>query len=115
MTDLAKHLRRLARDVAYTEGHAQVMQAAADALDAADARRTYIDVVIDGPPEHEAGRFVEVEAPDGSSIAVGSWIDRRDGYWALRIPVQLESPADLLTRRARRDAAFDALYEPDDA
>lgn len=46
----------------------------------------YIDVLFDGPPSHESGRFVEVEAPDGSSINAGEWIDRGDGLWALRIP-----------------------------
>jgi hypothetical protein len=45
----------------------------------------FIDVVFDGPPGHEPGRFVEVEDPNGASIGVGEWIDRGDGYWALRI------------------------------
>ena len=47
----------------------------------------YIDVVFDGPPSHESGRFVEVEDPSGASIGVGEWIDRGNGLWALRIPV----------------------------
>ena len=51
----------------------------------------FIDVVFDGPPSHEAGRFVEVEDPNGASIAVGEWIDRGDGLWALRIPLLSES------------------------
>lgn len=46
----------------------------------------YIDVVFDGPPSHESGRFVEVEDPNGQNISVGQWIDRGDGLWALRIP-----------------------------
>lgn len=45
----------------------------------------YIDIVFDGPPSHESGRFVEVENPQGESIRVGEWIDRGDGLWALRI------------------------------
>ena len=44
-----------------------------------------IDVVFDGPPAHEAGRFVEVENSDGSSIGVGKWVERDDGLWALRM------------------------------
>jgi hypothetical protein len=44
-----------------------------------------IDIVFDGPPGHKAGRFVEVEDADGKSIKVGKWIDRGDGYWALRL------------------------------
>lgn len=45
----------------------------------------YIDIVFDGPPGHESGRFVEVEDSTGKSIHVGEWIQREDGYWALRI------------------------------
>lgn len=46
----------------------------------------HIDVVFDGPPGPEAGRFVEVEDSTGASISMGEWIERDDGYWALRIP-----------------------------
>lgn len=46
----------------------------------------FIDIVFDGPPSNESGRFVEVENPQGQSISVGEWIDRGDGLWALRIP-----------------------------
>ena len=45
-----------------------------------------IDIVFDGPPGPVAGRFVEVEDDSGASIGVGEWIERDDGYWALRIP-----------------------------
>ena len=34
----------------------------------------YFDVLFDGPPSHESGRFVEVENPRGESIRVGEWI-----------------------------------------
>ena len=51
----------------------------------AGERHLFIDIVFDGPPGPEAGRFVEVENPDGASISVGEWIDRGDGFWALRI------------------------------
>lgn len=47
---------------------------------------SYIDVVFDGPPGHESGRFVEVEDSDGRSISFGEWLQRPDGYWALRFP-----------------------------
>ena len=46
----------------------------------------HIDVVFDGPPSHEAGRFVEVEDARGCSIKVGEWVEREDGLWALRVP-----------------------------
>ena len=44
-----------------------------------------INIIFDAPPSHESGRFVEVETDDGKGIKVGEWIDRKDGYWALRI------------------------------
>jgi hypothetical protein len=47
----------------------------------------YVDIVFDGPPGHEAGRFVEAESPAGTSVRIGEWIDRGDGCWALRIPL----------------------------
>ena len=63
---------------------------------------TTIDIVFDGPPAHESGRFVEVEDKDGKSISVGEWIQRSDGYWVLRIP----DPRALV---AERDAAVTLL------
>jgi hypothetical protein len=46
-----------------------------------------IDVVFDGPPGPESGRFVEVEDEAGRSIELGEWVERPDGYWALRLQV----------------------------
>ncbi len=46
---------------------------------------SYVDIVFDGPPSHEAGRFVETEDAKGSSIKFGEWVHRDDGYWVLRI------------------------------
>ena len=45
-----------------------------------------IDIVFDGPPSHESGRFVEVEDEHRRGIRIGEWIERDDGLWALRIP-----------------------------
>lgn len=45
----------------------------------------HIDIVFDGPPSHESGRFVEVEDEIGASVKVGTWIEEGD-YWRLRIP-----------------------------
>jgi len=43
-----------------------------------------IQIVFDGPPSHESGRFVEVEdAVTGESIKWGEWIEAPDGYWHL--------------------------------
>ena len=45
-----------------------------------------IDIVFDGPPGPEAGRFVEVEETlTGRSVAIGEWVNRDDGYWVLRL------------------------------
>jgi hypothetical protein len=46
----------------------------------------YVEIVFDGPPGPESGRFVEVEDEGGHSIRVGEWIQRGNGFWALRIP-----------------------------
>lgn len=54
----------------------------------------YIDVVFDGPPSHESGRFVEVEDAQGRSINFGEWVERADGYWCLRIPDSRELEAE---------------------
>ena len=48
-------------------------------------KRAAINIIFDGPPGPEGGRFVEVETDDGHSIKVGEWIERTDGLWALRI------------------------------
>lgn len=49
--------------------------------------REYINVIFDGPPSNKSGRFVETETDDGKGIAIGEWIERPDGLWALRIPL----------------------------
>ena len=49
-----------------------------------------IHVVFDGPPEHVAGRFVEVETPDGQGVHAGEWKQREDGYWVLVLNVLAE-------------------------
>ena len=47
-----------------------------------------INLVFDGPPAPDGPRLVEVETDDGHAIDIddlGEWVDRGDGYWALRI------------------------------
>lgn len=44
-----------------------------------------IDIVFEGAPGPVAPTFVEVENEEGASIRVGTWVERPDGYWALRI------------------------------
>jgi len=43
-----------------------------------------VQIVFDGPPSHESGRFVEVEDVNGKSINFGRWAKRKDDYWALQ-------------------------------
>ncbi len=44
---------------------------------------------FDGPPDHESGRFVEVEL-DGASVRLGEW--KQDGdYWVLVMPPEIEA------------------------
>lgn len=45
----------------------------------------FVDIVFDGPPSHESGRFVEVEDAQGRGLNFGKWVHREDGYWALRV------------------------------
>lgn len=51
-----------------------------------------VQIVFDGAPGPEAGRFVEVENEAGSSIKLGTWVKRPDGYWALRFQTFDEPP-----------------------
>lgn len=49
---------------------------------------SFIDIVFDGPPSHESGRFIEVEDADGKSISIGEWVTRPGdpkGWTALRL------------------------------
>lgn len=46
---------------------------------------SHIDIVFDGPPGSEGGRFIEVEDEHGRSIRLGEWVERVDGYWVLRV------------------------------
>lgn len=62
-------------------------------VDLDGSRDVTVDVVLDGPPNADPGRFVEVETLEGRSTRAGRWIDRGDGTWALR----------LTTRPPRRD------------
>jgi len=52
----------------------------------AENKDAYIDIVFEGPPGPEGGMFVEVENDEGASIRLGDWVDRKDGFWVLRIP-----------------------------
>jgi hypothetical protein len=68
----------------------------------------FIDIVFDGRPDAEGGRFVEVENQSGRSITFGRWIDRFNGLWALRIkaPVaQAAAPVEFIYQVMHQDPA----------
>jgi hypothetical protein len=76
----------------------------------------HIDIVFDGPPGPEAGRFVDVEDASGKSINFGEWLQRPDGYWVLRIATPLAEDLKALLRVTEHDGsqwvsadAFDEL------
>ena len=54
-----------------------------------------INIVFDGPPGPEAGRFVEVEDDDGHGIKVGEWIQRENGCWNLHITTAKQPALDV--------------------
>ncbi len=47
-----------------------------------------IDIVFDGPPGHDGGRFVEVEDENGRSFRAGEWTEQKDGLWVLRLDLE---------------------------
>jgi len=50
-----------------------------------DDPHRHVDIVFDRLPGPEAPRFIEVEDASGRSIEFGTWVERPDGKWALRI------------------------------
>ena len=53
---------------------------------------TEIDIVFDGSPPASASEFVEVErTSDRRGMNVGEWVERDDGYWALRMRISTKS------------------------
>ena len=80
---------------------------------AADVERAreYIDIVFDGPPSHESGRFVEVESPPGTSISFGEWVRRDDGYWVLRFPSPTAALREERELRALDEAEKECLVD----
>lgn len=55
----------------------------------------HIDIVFDGPPGPDGGRFVEVDDASGRSISCHTWLQRPDGNWVLRItPAEFAKAAE---------------------
>ena len=61
------------------------MREKGSAMEQEEDGNKYIDIVFDGPPANESGRFIEVEDENGHGLSFGEWVERPDGYWALRI------------------------------
>ncbi len=45
----------------------------------------YIDIVFNGPPRNDHGKFIDVQDAEGNSIGTGSYVNRGDGTYALRV------------------------------
>lgn len=73
---------------------------------------TKLHIVFDGPPEHEAGRFVEVENADGTGLSenFGEWV-QQDEFWCLEFddPRQLRARVEELLGFVRNEAGKHCL------
>lgn len=74
----------------------------------------HLDILFDGPPSHESGRFVDVVDADGKGVKIGEWMQAPDGaMWALRIPDP--RPAPVTTLGEARKTLADAINTLRDA
>jgi hypothetical protein len=71
--------------VRVAQADAAMMEQAYWVAKAHQDRAEAINILFDGPPGRQSGRFVEVENDDGESINAGEWIQCENGLWALRI------------------------------
>ena len=82
-----------------------------------------VDIVFDGPPGPESGRFIEAEDADGKSIKFGEWLERADGRWVLRITAadfqkprravdvaEVQAALDRPAERVRREGPGDGRF-----
>ena len=83
----------------------------------------HVDIVFDGPPGPESGRFIEAEDADGKSIKFGEWLERADGRWVLRITAadfqkprravdvaEVQAALDRAAERVRREGPGDGRF-----
>ncbi len=52
----------------------------------------YLDFVADNGPGPDCG-IVEVENDEGKSVNIGKWFQRSDGYWVLRVWLNMHTHA----------------------
>lgn len=55
--------------------------------------RNFIDIVFHGDDPREM-TFVEVEDENGRSVCLGEWVERQNGYSALRLTPSAFEPED---------------------
>lgn len=85
MTDILDRLRSPSASELYDmlTNLSSTLHAAADEI---ESLRSPVYIIFDGPPGHDMPRFVEIENADGHSVKAGEWLQRPDGFWALRFP-----------------------------
>lgn len=68
-------------------------------------------VIFDGPPDHDAGRFVEVETDSGRSVSVGEWSEYADhpGLWRLGPFYAYDGGSEVQSLKARIEVLEAAL------
>lgn len=67
-----------------------------------------IRIRFDGPPEHTAGRFVDVEDESGAGVSVGRWVQDGD-YWLLVMDDPRALRARIATLERQVEQAREAL------
>ena len=71
-----------------------------------------IHIVFDGPPEHVAGRFVEVEDENGHGMKLGEWEQHGD-YWHLVFDDKRAAEQQAATLRAEVERLRQMIEEAD--
>lgn len=66
-----------------------------------------VEIVFDGPPDHQAGRFVEVEQ-DGESFSFGTWREHADGKWSLDLPSEVRVAVQLANALVKAKALIES-------
>ena len=77
----------MSHEISKTDKVFAVRQPTWHGLEVSELQVQTINVVFDGPPSHESGRFIEVENLDGASIKAGEWVQLDSERWALQLDV----------------------------
>lgn len=90
----------------------ELLRAVIAEADPAETPGDYVDIVFDGPPDHTAGRFVEVEDSTGRSIRFGHWVKRPDRMWVLRIAREERTTLDQIRARIKLAESWNRYLVP---